>query len=325
MGENRLNILVTEKAGSKTPSQSLQRRQEAFEKFETMWQNDPEQFNPERNVMERERINRTWDLILEFFDPTNKYAADLGCGWGILAQRLCQQGTRVDAVDVADAALARLEDTKTQNLTLLQDYVPKTRLEDDTYDLAISTEVIAFLRRDDYRLFFSELSRVIKRSGYVVCSTPLDINSEDALQRFASLAETEFQIKKWRFSYHYLYIRLHRLITAPSRFVLAARNTEYRQNELNQRSGINKWWFHLNSKTSVAAIWSIVSYLLNPLGKFIQQNQSVLDRLEAITRFIWSDSGISHAAFIGIRRPLVETPSEETMPQERKQKKEIWE
>jgi 2-polyprenyl-3-methyl-5-hydroxy-6-metoxy-1,4-benzoquinol methylase len=327
MSEHRLNILATEKADRKPSSKSLhlQRREEAFAKFEKMWQQDPEQFNPSRNVMERERITRTWNLILDFFDPVNKLAADLGCGYGVLTQRLCQQCAHVDAVDVAATPLARLEAAETQNLTLIQDYLPRTRLEDDTYDLAISTDVIAFLNPDDYRLFFSELSRVIKRTGYVVCSTPLDINSEDALQRFANLAETEFQIEKWKFSYHYLHIRLLNLISAPSRFALAGRDSENRQSELHKRKGFSRWWFNLNSKPGIAAIWSCVSYVLKPLVAFIEQNQFVLNHLENMTRFLWSDSGISHAIFIGIRRPLVEMPTEETMPQERKQKKEIWE
>ena len=323
MSENRLNIVATEKPSSK--SLQLQRREEAAAKFEKMWQEDPEQFNPARNAMGRERVERTWKLILEFFNPSNKYSADLGCGYGAVTQRLCQEGSHVDAVDVATIPLTRLDSAKLDNLTLIQDYLPRTRLEDDSYDLAVSTDLIAYLHTEDYRLFFSELSRVIKRTGYVVCSTPLDINSEDALQRFANLAETEFQIEKWIFSYHYLHIRLLNFLSAPSYYALAAKNPESRQDQLQKRQGFSKWWYQVNTTPMIATMWSGVSYVLKPLIKGFEQNQFILKHLENVTRFLWSDSGISHAIFIGIRRPLVEMPTEETMPEERKQKKEIWE
>lgn len=320
----RLNIVATEPT-QKIASRQKNRKEEATEKFEKMWENDPEQFNPTRNAMEKERIKRTCDLILDFFTPENKKVADLGCGWGMLAQQLCTQGARVDAVDVAAAPLTQLKAKEIANLSTLQDCLPRTKLNDDAYDLVISTEVIALLHPDDYRLFFSELSRLIKSKGFVVCSTALDIHAEDALQRFASLAETEFQIEKWIFSYHYLYIRLHSFITAPSRYVSAARDAEYRQKELNQRKGISRGWFRLNSTPFFSKIWSMVNTLLSPLTKFFQQSHTVLSQLEKITRLIWSDSGISHALFLGVRRPLVQIPSAETMPQEKKHKKEVWE
>lgn len=324
MMAERLNIVAAEPT-QKAPLRQKNRKEETIEKFEKMWERDPEQFNPTRNAMEKARIKRTSDLILDFFTPIDKNVADLGCGWGMLTQQLCAQGAHVDAVDAATAPLIQLKAKEIANLSTLQDCLPRTKLNDDAYDLVISTEVIALLSPDDYRLFFSELSRLIKPKGYVVCSTALDIHAEDALQRFANLAETEFQIEKWVFSYHYLYIRMLSFITAPSRYITAARETEYRQKELNQRKGISRGWFRLNSTPFLGKMWSIVNLLLSPLINLFQQSHTILGRLEKITRFIWSDSGISHALFLGVRRPLVQIPSEETMPQEKKHKKEVWE
>lgn len=325
MTENRLNVVAVEKTETIRGSLQNHRREECQEKFEKMWVTDPEQFNPMRNAMERERIKRTWELLLEFFDPNANLATDLGCGYGIISKRLCQHGAQVHAVDISNIPLRRLKEQQIQNLSLSQEYVPRTSLQDDTYDLAISTDLIAFLYPDDFRLFFSELSRIIKKTGYVICSTPLDISSEDALQRFANLAETEFKIEKWIFSYHNLYIRLLDFLMAPSRFVQAKHDAEYRQREIDKRRGIGQWWFSLNSTTLPAALWTIVQYPLRPLIAFVQQNQFILNTLEKISRLIWSDSGISHVIFAGTRRPLVEVPPEEEMPLERKHKKEIWE
>lgn len=322
MALDQLNIVEVEGVPGTLQNR---RKEELLQKFEKMWHSDPEQFNPMRNAMERERIQRTWDLLLEFVEPADKLVADLGCGYGVLSQRLCERGACVDAVDIADAALKRLKKKEIPRLSLKQNCVPRTTLDDDTYDLVMSTDLIAFLFPDDFRLFFSELSRLVKKNGYVLCSTPLDITSEDALQRFATLAETEFKIEKWIFSYHNLSIRLLDFLLAPSRFVQAKNDTEYRQKEIDKRRGMGRWWFRLNSTIVPALFWSIVQYPVRPLIKLGRQNKFILDSLEKISRFIWSDSGISHAIFIGTRRPLVEIPPENRLPRERKHKKEVWE
>lgn len=280
MTHSRLNIV------KEIPITSIpkRRREEALEKFNQLWEKDPDQFNPDRNVMEKERIRKTLALIEDFFSPLNRQVADLGCGYATISQKLCREGAAVLAVDVATVPLALLKDKNIDNLSTRQDYVPRTILADDFYDLVISTEVIAFLPPDEYRLYVSELARIVKSNGCVVCSTAIDIFSEDALQRFANLAETEFKIEKWEFSYHYLYIRLRNMLTAP-----------------------------------------IFKNLLSPLVNFVDRSRWLLNSLEKISRFFWADAGISHAIFIGTRRPLLEAPPPEELPVERKQKRQVWE
>ena len=105
-----------------------------------------------------------------------------------------------------------------------QQCLPHTTLQEEHYDLVISTDAIAYLQQDDFRLYFSELARLVKPQGSLICSTPIDIHSEDALERFIHLAETEFEIEKWVFSYHAYFIRLTRLLASPlSRFVRQSR------------------------------------------------------------------------------------------------------
>lgn len=319
----KLNIIAVEPNPQKN-SAPKRRREEAKEKWGQMWKTDPEQFNPERNCMERERISRTWDLILKHFSPEGKQVADLGCGRGILAVKLCEKGASVHAVDIADYPLHQLDQKHIRNLTTSQDYVPRTILRDDFYDLVISTDMIAYLPPDEYRLYFSELSRLIKLSGFVVCSTPIDLCSEDALQRFANFAETEFKIEQWVFSYHRLYIGLLNLLKAPSRFAKAYSNPDYKTSALNQRRGLTRWWFEVNSTAIPAAIWSVVAVILKPIVHKIEQNHTILNFLEKITKLFWTDSGISHAIFLGSRRPLVIEPSSPP-PTERRGRKQVWE
>lgn len=309
----------------RSTSSKHQLREETQAKFERMWLIDPEQFNPMRNAMERERITRTLSLLEKYLTLAGKQIADLGCGDGTLAILMAQKGAFVHAIDIAHNALKKVKEKNQEQVTSDQDYIPKTKLQEDFYNAAISTDVIAYLPHDLFRLYVSELSRIINSEGYVLCSTPIDINSEDALQRFADLAETEFLIKEWVFSYHALYLRMERFLTAPERFVRAWLDREYKLKELERRKGISRWWFRMNTTALPVGIWNGVKFLLKPIIKFYQQSHNILNVLEKVCRFFWSDAGISHAIFIGTRRPLVIPASENIPPVERKQKKQVWE
>lgn len=327
MENNRLNILQNDlnKGPPSSPSPRKEKRIELQAKFDRLWLVDPKHMDPMRNCMERERINRTMDLVEKFLVLDGKKAADLGCGSGVISRKLRDAGATVDAVDISKNALKTLEQSPSEMIHPIHEYVPMTTLKDDCYDLVLSTELIANLPSDEYRLYFSELSRIVKSDGYVVCSTLIDINSEDALQRFANLAETEFRIDKWIFSHHLCYLRLADFIKAPERFARASRDKEYRLREFDRRFGISKIWFRLNSSKPVGVFWTVVQYPLKPILKWIRQSRSILIALEKICSFLWSDSGISHAIFIGQRRPMVEILPQDEIPKELKHKKQVWE
>lgn len=299
------------------------KRQKAEAYFERLWLVDKEQFNPETNCMGRLRVERTLDLVHNYLSPETKLVSDLGCGFGIFAKHLRDKGAKVDAVDIAKNALDHVANE--ENITPLQQYVPYTHLEDDHYDLVLSTELIAFLPREDYRIYFSELARLVKKEGHVVCSTPIDIYSEDALQRFASLVETEFNVEKWIFSYHYLWIKFHALLHAPTSFVKAASDQRFRKEQIEKRKGFNKRWFQANSSRAASFIWTPLKWLFQPILSLVRNNKKFLTSLESLSRFIWQNQAISHAIFIGKRRPLVQPPPDDEIPIERKAKKIIWE
>ncbi len=147
-------------------------------KFERLWLLDPQSFNPLRNCMERERLERTWLLLNRHVNPSAKETADIGCGAGVFCRRLRDAGARVKAIDIAENALKCFKAEDSHNIELKQDAMPDTSLSDHSYDIIICTELIAQLSRDDYRLFFAELSRLIRPDGYLVCSSPIDIYSE---------------------------------------------------------------------------------------------------------------------------------------------------
>lgn len=326
MNNKRLAIVeVSNQPGTerRLPSRRV-KRQEVQAKYERLWLVKPEQFNSTRNCMERERLDRTMELIQEHLCVVGKRIVDLGCGDGTLAKRLRDAGGLVQAVDIASNALKVLQTEDSTDIEITQDALPETSLPDNSYDLVISTDVIAELNVPDYRLFFAELARLVKGTGYVVCSTPLDIHSEDALQRLTELAHTEFNVMRWVYSHHALYQRFINFLSAPGRFVKAFRDTTYRQVELQSRQSLSRLWFKCNSMLIPSLFWIPVAYLTDPITERFRQNRWIMLKLEKVCRFFSDINGISHAIFLGQRRPL-EIPDPRLQPVERPKKREVWE
>ncbi len=325
MAENRLNII------SIVPSQFEQppgfsrgaRIREMQAKFERLWLLDPERFNPLRNCVQQERLKRTWQLLTKHVDVLNKQAIDIGCGAGVFSRQLRDGGASVTAVDIAENALKRFKEIDAKNIQLKQGGMPSTTLPDHAYDIVICTEVIAELSPEDYRLFFAELSRLIKPDGHLICSSDIDIDSVGGLERLTELAQTEFDLLETVASYHALYIRLKHFFEAPSYFIKGWQESDFRQKELTSRRGLNRGWFWLNTMPPFVWLWNLLNPLTRPILKFLKSNTKCLLRLEKICRLIWDQDGISHYLFIAKRRPL-KTVEPEDIPIEKPRRKEVW-
>lgn len=310
--KNPLAIVQVESKESSSQHSNNQKseRKAAEARFERLWLTDPHSLSPERNSIERERIGRSWQLICEFFNPKDKIVVDIGCGAGVLAKRLRDAGAVVYATDIARNALKQLESEQGSNFIIQQEALPATKLADDAYDLVVCTDVLAELHPYNYRLAVSELSRVVKPSGFVLCSTPVDIHSEDAFELFTGLLETEFQMKKWVFSYHAYTIRLLNLLKAPASFFRASQDPEYRQQKLAERGWLGQGWFRINSSKALGYLWKGISCLLYPFIYLLEQKRWLWRFLEKVCRFLSPEAGISHVIGIGRRRPLFQTTEE---------------
>lgn len=322
MKDNPLNVVSSDEKKSGWVSSKTNYRQEAKAKYERLWHIDPKQFDPTRNCMEQERLKRTVGFIKDHLDLNGKKAADLGCGRGELTRMIRDLGASVDAIDIASNAF---DSSDNSHIDFSIDYVPRTKLPDDHYDLVIAADIIAYLDRDEYRLFMAELSRIVKPSGIVFCSTPLDINSEDALIRFHSLSETEFQIEDWKIGYHRYWIRLKDFFQAPGRFATAYRDRDYRSRKLEEREGFSRFWFRINSAAPLVFPWLAIKWISNPIATYITKSRSLLLGLEKVCRTLSPRRGISHVMWVGKRRPLIEETRPEDQPKERKGKKQVWE
>lgn len=324
MQKNSLNIIDShEKSAPMSLRKSKQKELEA--KFERLWLINPEQFNPLRNCLQRERLERTWNLLNRNVSLNEKKIVDLGCGAGVFSRRMRDGGGTVEAVDIAENALKLFAHHDCRNIQLKRDVMPTTKLPDENYDIVSAMDLIAELPDEDYRLFFAELARIIKSNGYLLCSSPIDIYTEGGVDKLLQLAQTEFDIGEVKKSYHALHLKLKFIFLAPSLFIEAQKNADLRKKELNKRSGPNKWWFYLNSSSSLFWIWFLIVPFTKPLLHLLKNNRRLLLFLENICEFISDDAGVSHITFLAKRRPIQMMTAEENIPMERPRKREVWE
>lgn len=324
--DKRLSIVAVEQRSQDSTDKGnsrLNRRQATQTKFDQLWLTDPEQFDPERNCIERERLKRTLGLLKRHVEINGKHAVDLGCGNGTVSKLLKAEGAAVDAVDISDVALKPLKDVS--DIKAIQDYIPSTKLADDGYDIVLSTELIGYLPKEERRLYFAELSRLVKTDGFVICSTGLDIHTEDALQAFVDLVETEFHPLEWTLSSHAFLINIKDFLKVPENYAKGSNDQNLRQKQIAKRRGVKRYWYKLNSSWLVGGIWDLVSYLTAPILNLFEQNQTLMLWLEKLCRTLKSNGGISHVIFIGQRRPLIIPTPEELMAIEPKHKRQVWE
>lgn len=170
--------------------------------FENKWTCDPDQFNPHLTALKRDYFQKIKTCFNE--EVSGKSCVDLGSGSGELSKFLADLGANVTAVDISPTALKTIQDLRIRKE---QHFVPYTTLPDDGFDYVIAANLIAELPETEHRLFISELSRIVKPNGRILLSSPIDIHSEDALQKLIYLAETELEIDTLLLSYHRIYIR----------------------------------------------------------------------------------------------------------------------
>ncbi len=295
---NKLQVI----SESKTPPPKTHiktHREQVQAHYERKWHQNPDQFQTSRSAKERERIKRTIQLIKDTMSLKGKHVVDLGCGDGQLAKIIRDFGASVDAVDIAKNPLQGLQDKV--NIHPIHSCVPNTHLDDNSYDLVVCTELIGHLSQREHRLFFNELARLVKRDGWIVCSTNVDIDSDDALDAFISLAETELEVTQFRLSYHGRFIRFLNLLKSPELFADASQNNTARKQEIAKRHSVSRWWFQLSSTKLLGLIWKGVSLISTPLYKKAKQNETLLSLFEKCSI---QQKCISHVIVIAKRKPL---------------------
>lgn len=303
---NKLNIVQTE-AVKKDETYTFRPksfREQTQARLEREWHQNPQQFDPDRNIKEKERIKRTISFLNKHLSTEGMKVADLGCGMGVLSKAIRDQGASVDAVDVAKQPLNLLNDQ--DRISTVQSCVPNTLLADSHYDLVVCTELIGELPTREHRLFFNELARLVKREGKILFSTEVDIYSDDALHTLIGILQTELEIIDYQPSYHSRYIRLKNLFAMPKKFARASRSPELRSEEIKERQSITALWFKWNSTRLLGKVWEWCTPFFSWIEHQIGKSAFLLKILEKISH---SEQSISHLIILAKRRPLMSDAS----------------
>jgi len=196
-----LKIIKTEAKPSRRVSGWLKRKQQQEAKWERFWLDNSDAYTQEEDFL---RIARTKTLLDRHLTPEMQWACDLACGTSPLSSYLLKKNLKVDALDISNKALSYIKEP----VNKFQEALPSTKRDDFFYDVVLALDIIAELHPNDYRLFFAEISRLMKREAICLISTPLDPKTHQPDQKFLSLMQTEFTIEERLCSHHLLYQKL---------------------------------------------------------------------------------------------------------------------
>jgi len=258
-----------------------------------------EKMDPLNSALGKVRVDRTLLLLKDVPSLQGNSLLDLGCGSGYLAFLMAEKGAHVTAVDVVNK-ICHFHD----HVTFQQACIPYLKLPDAAFDGVLLTDVLAEIEPSLYRLTLSELARLVKPAGWVLFSTPLDLASLDAKEKFLQLIATEFDICGISESYHRLYFFLLNLLKAPFRFVRASREAAYRLRHLTKRSGIFRIGFYFNSSRSCSWFWKPLLLLFLPLLNRLQQSRGLLLFLERLSEIVCGSTALTHLIVLAQKKKL---------------------
>jgi ubiquinone/menaquinone biosynthesis C-methylase UbiE len=260
-----------------------------------------DKIDPYRTIQGRLRIERTVQLLEKNVPILGSTIADLGCGSALIASLLADLGGEITAVDAAPQFLNCSKDSRIARVKASIPYLP---FADSTFDGVVFTDVIAEIEPHLYRLTLSELSRILKRGGWLICSTELDLHSYDAQDRFIELVKSEFEILASQKSYHRLHLYLMRWLKAPFRFIRAGKEKEYRLTLLQKREGLMRFWFYLNSIQGISSLWQPIAFLLRPLSHSLQKNRRFLLFCERFSLLFWGRRAPTHLIVLARKKKM---------------------
>lgn len=120
--------------------------------------------------IETEHLHR-YNAVLEL--ASGKNVLDIACGEGFGTAILARKAASVWGVDISDEAIAYARQKyEKYNLKYKQGSVESLDFDDDLFDMIVSFETIEHVDELVQDKFLKEASRVLKKNGILVISTP---------------------------------------------------------------------------------------------------------------------------------------------------------
>lgn len=116
---------------------------------------------------------------------------DFGCGCGRVSRFLSKMlDSEVDGTDLNPRLIAWLSQNSRKGRFFLNQLMPPTRHDDNSYDLLYALSVYTHLPEKEQSAWIKEFSRIVKRGGYVIVTTHgkheqyMSLLTDDERQRF---------------------------------------------------------------------------------------------------------------------------------------------
>lgn len=249
------------------------RMQEKKAIFDRKWLVAPETFR-NTSCYDLERLKRTKQCVDKWMSSSGSLV-DIGCGFGDLSIYCKHQNHKVTATEITPNAKKHLKNLSELGINLRIEQLPFTHLEDKSFDYVLCTDTIGELAPREYRLTFSELARLLKYQGTLICSSPFDHKASYPHRTFIALAETEFQTLDFLFSYHYIYEKIMAALKKASQ-----------------------------TPPRLAKLLSPFSFIASKTYTLLSSSSSIMLTLEKITKFLLREKGITHIIYAGKKKSL---------------------
>lgn len=146
---------------------------DAYDQIHSFFLKNPHPRTGKRRDKLYEKINYIGKLFLKIIGNDNKII-EIGCGNGFLSKKLSEENNSVVSIDISEIALDISKRNKTISLDL--EYccndARNLAFKDQSFDVAISIDMIEHLPPEDINNHFSEVRRVLKNNGCYLFYTP---------------------------------------------------------------------------------------------------------------------------------------------------------
>jgi 2-polyprenyl-3-methyl-5-hydroxy-6-metoxy-1,4-benzoquinol methylase len=121
------------------------------------------------NSETNKRIKVIFDIFLHKNELKNKKFLEVGCGLGYFSNKASKLGAKVTGIDIGPN-LVKINKKLTPSGTFIVSSASNLPFKDETFDVVLSTEVIEHV--DNQKRAIKEISRVLKKGGILVITTP---------------------------------------------------------------------------------------------------------------------------------------------------------
>ncbi len=120
-----------------------------------------------------------WGLLQEIKNMVKpsmvdgKKVLDIGCGSGWIEEMLLDKGAKaIDAIDISEEVIKSAKAKKLKKVKYKVAGATNLPYPDSSFDLVVCFEVMEHIEKDGENNLFSEASRVLKKNGYFLLTTP---------------------------------------------------------------------------------------------------------------------------------------------------------